>query len=383
MRKLFYEDINITEFEAVVVSCDYDNDKKLYKVLLDSTAFFPEEGGQSADVGTLNGQDVKDVQIKDDLVYHYVENAMEVGHKALGFVDWNQRFDFMQQHSGEHILSGLIHNKFGYNNVGFHLSTNEVTMDFNGTLSWEQIHVLEFEANKVIYKNLPIEISYPSSDELANMEYRSKIEIDGQVRIVTIPEVDVCACCAPHVAYTGQIGILKVAGLQSYKGGVRLNILCGQRALKDYSAKLDSVSAMAQDMSIKQDQVVEGYRRLKEECQALKLKVNDIQAKCLNMSLSSLPSPEESKNAVLFTDISDNVAIRNAVNELMEKYSGYCSVFAGENGSYRFVVGSKELDCNELATKLRSELGAKCGGNKVMIQGSVDGNKEQIESIFM
>ncbi len=378
MRKIFYEDINITDFEATVVSCDYDETRKLHKVLLDATAFFPEEGGQSADIGTLDGQRVMDVQIKEDFVYHYVENVIDVGSMVSGHVDWNQRFDFMQQHSGEHILSGLIHNKFGYNNVGFHLSTNEVTMDFNGVLDWTQAREIELAANMIIYANLPIEISYPSKDELSNMEYRSKIEIDGQVRIVTIPGVDICACCAPHVAYTGQIGIIKIVGLQSYKGGVRLNILCGERALQDYNEKFDSVSTIAQDMSTKQDQIVAGYNRLKEECQSLKTKINDLQSICLSMSLSSLPSPEESESAVLFTDITDNVAIRNAVNELMERYSGYCAVFAGST-SYRFIIGSKNLDCSELAQRLRTELGAKCGGNKVMIQGSVEASRKEIE----
>ncbi len=390
MRKIFYEDVNITEFDAQVVSCEFDQDKKLYKVLLDATAFFPEEGGQSADVGFLGGQKVLDVQIKEDLIYHYVEHAMDIGSTVSGQVDWKQRFDFMQQHSGEHILSGLIHNKFGYNNVGFHLSNNEVTMDFNGVLDWTQAREIELAANKVIYENLPVEISYPTKDELADMDYRSKIEIEGQVRIVTIPGVDVCACCAPHVAYTGQIGIIKIVGLQSYKGGVRLNILCGERALVDYSSKLDTVSKIAQDMSTKQEQVVEGYERLKEETLALKVKVNELQGRYLNMSLNALPGPEECDNAVLFTDITDNVAIRNAVNQLMERYSGYSAVFAGDDldvsghsiVSYRFVVGSKELDCNELAQRLRAELGAKCGGNKVMIQGSVEGNRGEIEKIF-
>lgn len=399
MRKIFYEDINITEFEASVVSCEMDEAKKLYKVLLDATAFFPEEGGQSADVGILGGQQVMDVQIKDDLIYHYVEQAMEVGSTVSGQVDWSQRFDFMQQHSGEHILSGLIHNKYGYNNVGFHLSNNEVTMDFNGVLTWEQAREIELMANKIVYQNIPVEILYPTADELVNLEYRSKIEIDGQVRIVEIPGVDMCACCAPHVASTGQIGIIKIVGLQNYKGGVRLNILCGERALRDYSEKFDSVSAIAQDMSTKQEQVVEGYQRLKDEYQSFKYKVNELQAKCLGMSLAALSGPEESKNAVLFTDITDNVAIRNAVNELMERYSGYCGVFAGgeagdnRDGSgcdgdskgcnYRFVVGSKSLDCNELAQKLRSELGAKCGGNKVMIQGSVEAGREAIEKVLV
>lgn len=384
MRRIFYEDINITDFEAQVVSCEYDEKKKLYKVVLAATAFFPEEGGQSADVGTLAGQEVKDVQIKEDIIYHYVEQDVEVGSTVSGRVDWSQRFDYMQQHSGEHILSGLAHTKYGYSNVGFHLSNNEVTMDFDGSLSWNQAKELELEANRIVYQNIPVEILYPSAEELVGMEYRSKIEIDGQVRIVKIPGVDMCACCAPHVETTGQIGIIKIVGLQSYKGGVRLNILCGERAFEDYSARFDSVSSMAQDMSIKQEQVVEGYQRIKEDMGALKIRVNELQAKCLSMSLDALPSPKESANAILFTDITDNIAIRNAVNELMERYSGYCAVFAGsdEAGSYRFVAGSKELDCSELAQKLRNELGAKCGGNKVMIQGSVEANKDRIIEIF-
>lgn len=382
MRKLFYEDINITEFEGEVVSCQLDNDTKLYKVLLDSTAFFPEEGGQSADIGTLCDQQVLNVQIENDLIYHYVKNPIAAGEKVTGKVDRDQRFDFMQQHSGEHILSGLIHNKFGYNNVGFHLSTNEVTMDFDGYLDWNQAREIELSANKIIHQNLPVIISYPSKEELINMDYRSKIEIDGQVRIVTIPDVDVCACCAPHVSFTGEIGIIKIIGLQSYKGGVRLNILCGIRALSDYSIKQDSVMTIAQDMSTKQEQIVDGYQRLKNDCQNLKIKVNELQNMYLNLSLASLPAPDECNNAVLFTDINDNVAVRNAVNQLMDSYKGYSAVFSGSEGTYRFIAGSKELDCNNLASKLRNDLGAKCGGNNLMIQGSITASKEHISEIF-
>ena len=382
MRKIFYEDINITEFTAKVVSCDFDTDRNVYKVLLDATAFFPEEGGQSADIGTLNDKEVLDVQIKDDLIYHYIKEPVDIGATVTGKVNWEQRFDFMQQHSGEHILSGLIHNRYGYNNVGFHLSKNEVTMDFNGVLDWVQIRDIELAANRIIYKNLPIEISYPTKEELLDMEYRSKIDIDGQVRIVTIPSVDACACCAPHVPTTGMIGIIKITGLQNYKGGIRLNILCGARALLDYTAKQDSVTTLAQDMSTKQENIVDGYNRLKEECQNLKANANALKERCLSMSIATLPSPSDSNNAILFTDITDNVAIRNTVNQLMENYSGYSIVFAGADDNYRFVAGSKTHDCNELSSKLRERFGAKCGGNNLMIQGSVCASKEQITNIF-
>ncbi len=380
-RKLFYEDINRTDFSATVVSCEkaqMASGGEMYRVLLDATAFFPEEGGQSADVGTLNGQEVCDVQIEHDFIYHMVKQPLKVGESVTGHVDFKQRFDFMQQHSGEHILSGLVHNQFGYNNVGFHLSLREVTMDFDGVLSQEQLREIERKANQVIYQNIPIEISYPEKESLDSLTYRSKMEIDGQVRIVTIPGVDACACCAPHVATTGQIGIIKIVNVQSYKGGVRLTILCGERAFADYCAKLDSVTTVAQSMSVKQDQIVEAFDKLKKENLSLKESANELQAKCIRLSLQALPAPEESTHAILFSDITDNIAIRNAVNELTQRYEGYSVIFWGEENAYRFIAGSKSADCNDLAQMLRTKLGAKCGGNALMIQGSVEALKENI-----
>lgn len=382
MRKLYYEDIHITDFKAAVTSCEPAETGDVYCVLLDATAFFPEEGGQSADIGTIDGQDVLDVQIENELIYHTVKEAIAVGKTVDCHVDRPQRFDFMQQHSGEHILSGIVHERFGYNNVGFHLSTREVTMDFDGVLDDAQLRDIELAANQVVWLDLPVEISYPSGEELATVSYRSKIEIDGQVRLVSIPGVDVCACCAPHVDSTGQIGLIKITGCQSYKGGVRLTILCGQRALNDYRVKLDNVSTMAQAMSVKQDQIVDAFEKLRSENQALQESINLLQAKYLSMALSTLPAPTQSRHAVLFTDITDNVAIRNAVNELTGRYEGYCAIFFGEENNYRFILGSSREDCNEMAKKFRTSLGAKCGGNSLMIQGSVDGIKENILSFF-
>lgn len=379
MRKLFYENINITDFTATVISCEPMTDGKQYRILLDATAFFPEEGGQSADKGTLNDLPVLDVQIKNDLIYHYVSKPLEPDTSVTGHVDWEQRFDFMQQHSGEHIVSGLVHGRFGYNNVGFHLSTNEVTLDFDGELTPDQIREIELRANKIIYQNLPVEITYPSREELAALSYRSKIEIDGQVRIVTIPDVDVCACCAPHVEKTGEIGMIKITNCQSHRGGVRLNILCGARALADYNKKQDSVAAVSVALSAKQDLIADAVLKLKENILRQQERINTLQAKYLSLSLSTLPAPSESENAVLFVDKMDTIAIRNTVNELVERYPGYCAVFSGdEENGYQFIVGSKNRDCKELAQTLKKELGAKCGGNTPMIQGSMIAEKETI-----
>ena len=211
-EKLFYQDSHLTEFEAKVLSCEPVNPDILpghsgeYAAELDRTAFFPEGGGQYADTGVLGGVRVTDVQEKDGRILHLLEGPLEPGTCVSGRIDWEERFMKMQQHSGEHIVSGLVHSAFGYNNVGFHLGSEDCTMDFDGELSKEQLVHIEQEANRAVWKNLKIQALYPSAEELARMEYRSKIEIEGQVRIIVVPGYDVCACCAPHVSYTGEIG---------------------------------------------------------------------------------------------------------------------------------------------------------------------------------
>ena len=225
MKKLFYEDIYKIDFEATVTGCTYNETSKLFEVELDQTAFFPEEGGQVADKGFLNGQPVCDVQIRNEIIFHCLKSPLAIGEKVTGQVDWAQRFDFMQQHSGEHIISGLVHRHYGYDNVGFHLGLQEVTLDFNGVLDLAQLREIEAEANDAVWRNLPIVITYPSSEELEKLEYRSKLALTENVRIVTIPGIDTCACCAPHVGYTGQIGLIKITNVQNHRGGVRVNIL--------------------------------------------------------------------------------------------------------------------------------------------------------------
>ena len=299
--------------------------------------------------------------------------------KVQGHVDWAQRFDYMQQHSGEHIVSGLVHARFGYDNVGFHLGKEEVTLDFNGSLTWEQVRDIELDANRAIWQNLPIHVSFPPKDILDKMDYRSKIELSGDVRIVEIPGIDTCACCAPHVETTGQIGILKVTGLQSHRGGVRVNILCGERALKEFSMHQDSVSSISALLSAKQEAVADAVVRLKEESVRQKERANELQADLLSMQTALLPSPKEQDNVVLFTGELDNIALRNTVNSLCEKYKGYCCVFSGSDGDgYRFIIGSAGLDCRKAASLLREQFGAKGGGTAPMVQGSVAASQESL-----
>ena len=407
MEKLFYKDIHITEFDAVVTECSYDEKNKNYRIVLDRTAFFPEEGGQSADKGTLNvsspeaapadssssghvsavlpgvGIQVIDVQIKNDIIYHILPTAIPEGTRVTGQIDWAQRFDFMQQHSGEHIVSGLVHKHYGYNNVGFHLGLQDVTLDFNGELTLEQLRAIEAEANTAIWQNLPVNITYPSAEELGKLNYRSKLDLTENVRIVEIPGIDTCACCAPHVKTTGQIGLVKITNVQNHRGGVRVNILCGARAVADYTEKQNSVSNISVQLSAKPTAVSDAVSRLKEENLRLKELGNTLQASLLDYAVKKLPAPCETEHAVLFVDIMNEIAIRNVINDLTTKYPGYCAAFAGnDTDGYRFIIGSTNRDCRELATILRQTLQAKGGGSAPMIQGTVVADKAALEALL-
>ena len=393
MKKLYYEDVHMTEFEAVVTECIYDEKKNVYKIVLNQTAFFPEEGGQVADKGTLSfvqepGLEpthlpLLDAHIKQDIIYHYVEKEIPVGTVVKGRVDWEQRFDFMQQHSGEHIISGLVNKQYGIDNVGFHLGLQEVTLDFNGVLTLEELRVIETKANEAVWKNLPIHIAFPSSEDLSALEYRSKLDLTENVRIVTIPGYDTCACCAPHVDTTGQIGMIKITNVQSHRGGIRVNILCGNRALRDYTVKQNNAFAISASLSVKQDLIADGVERLKEENFKQKEVMNRLQTTILKNMADNLPAPAESTHAILFVEPMDDIAIRNLINDLVPKYAGYVGVFWGNDiDGYRYIVGSSTLDCRELATALREKFGAKGGGKAPMIQGNVAATQEQIKILL-
>ena len=371
---------------------------KIYRLILDRTLFFPEEGGQSSDKGVINGIEVVDVQINNDIVEHYIalpvqmisqqvnedcepsvpaNMSFEPGTTITAAIDWNHRFSNMQQHSAEHIFSGIVHREYGFKNVGFHLSDNIVTMDYDGVLTAEQIEDIEWKVNQAIAENIEIDARYPEQEELAQLDYRSKIEIDGPVRIVTIPGYDVCACCAPHVKRTGEIGILKVMTVQNYKGGVRISILCGFRALKAFREKNKVVSSLMNCLSTGQETLFERVSQLKEGNQELKIQIGILKQEAMLGKIEIIP--RQQKHVILFEEELDTAIVRNVVNALVEKHEGNCAVFTGNDTvGYRFILGSKTLDCRETAASLREHFGAKCGGSRMMIQGSVEADRESI-----
>ncbi len=357
------------QFTAKVEGCIPEGPDR-YAVILDQTQFFPEQGGQTPDRGTLDGQKVRDVQMMDGAVLHYVTQPIARGKEVKGQVDWGHRFSNMQQHTGEHIFSGLVHARYGYENVGFHLSDNSVTMDYNGPLTQKQVDELESLANAKIWQGIPVVATYPDAASLAQLTYRSKKEIDGPIRIVSIEGVDVCACCAPHVKDTAQVGILKVMNVQSYKGGVRLNILCGRRALEAFQVAAKVQAELVAALKVPPAELATSLTIIQGERDAFRQNFNYAQRKLLKIELDALPADAKTKllfSAALTPDIQ-----RDGVNYLMSKSDGYCGIFCGSDiTGYSFIIGSKSLDCNPLAQALRQAYDAKCGGSAKMIQGSV------------
>ena len=379
-RKLYYEDCHLSTFSAQVVSCEQSD--KGWQIVLDATAFYPEGGGQACDLGTLSGVRVLDVREQGEAVIHLCDGPLPVGERVEGVIDYERRFDLMQQHSGEHIFSGTVNRLYGYDNVGFHLSDNIVTMDFNGVLTEEDVVRVEELVNEAIVKNLPIIVTYPTKEELANMEYRSKIEILGQVRIVNVEGVDVCACCAPHVKRTGEIGMLKVMSVQSHRGGVRISMLCGFRALEAFREKSAIITKLMDSLTVSQELLPDRVEKLKASNQDYKYRLAMSKQKLLEIKMTEIPNEQE--NVFLFEQDIESTVMRNVVNKLTAEHNGVCGVFVGnDEAGYSFIIGSANVDCTQIGALLREKTGAKCGGKKPMIQGSVQASEEILKAVLL
>ncbi len=376
-KKLYDIDAYAARFTAKVLSCVKKENSELYEVTLDGTLFFPEEGGQTPDKGTLGGAEVLDVQINGDIITHILNAPLCEGDVVAGEIDWQHRFFNMQQHSGEHLFSGLTHKKYGYRNVGFHLSNQIATMDFDGALTAEQVEELEWAVNEAIAANVEIKTGYPSKEELEKLDYRSKIEIDGEVRIVEIPGYDICACCAPHVKSTGEIGMLKIQSVQNYKGGVRISFLCGFRALMEYRKKAGIITELTGILTTSQEQLAENVMKLKFQLQSLKSQLSSAKHAVMESKLAQISADQ--RNVILFEDDLEVPVMRSVVNKLVEEHEGVCGVFTGsDEDGYSFIIGSKSADCREVAALLKNKFNARGGGSAVMVQGSVRACAEDI-----
>ena len=378
-EKLYFNDSHLAEFEATVLSCA--EDKKGYAVVLDKSAFFPEGGGQLSDSGNIGGVKVSSVHEKGGEVVHYCESALEEGKTYCCSIDFEQRYRRMQNHSGEHIFSGLTHQLHGFDNVGFHMGAECMTLDFSGELTWEQLTEIEQLANEAVRKNLPIHSSFPSEAELKALEYRSKLELTENVRIVEIPGVDCCACCAPHVSSTGEIGLIKMLDCQRHRGGVRVSLICGMDALDYVRVIQRNVTEISNLLSVKRGESAQAVERILEQMQEFKAK-----AAAVSMELAKLKAAafEETKgNICLFDNALDEPALRELVNMLMEKCGGYVAAFSGnDNEGYRYIIGSKNVDLRANGKAINQGINGKGGGSKEMIQGRANANAETIENFI-
>lgn len=379
-KKLYDSDSHLQTFHAAVLACT-QTDEGQWQVLLDQTAFFPEGGGQLPDEGTLDGIAVLDVQETPDGILHTTASPFPVGSSVTGTLNWTLRHRRMQCHSGEHIISGLAHRFFGCTNVGFHMGEQEIILDFDKELSAAELLRLETAANAVIAENRPIFANYPDSETLAALDYRSKLELTENVRIVTIPDCDVCACCAPHVKHTGEIGLVKLTASMRHRGGIRLWMVAGQLALADYRQKQENIAAISAALSVKQAEAAQGVIRLKQELEDTKEALNTLKRALVLEKCKTLPQTEG--NLCLFEDQLDSQGLRTLVNAGMEHCGGICAVFSGSDAAgYRSVLGSRTVNLRERAKDIHKTLGGKGGGQPTMIQGTVTATRAEIEAYF-
>ena len=377
--KLYDTDSEMWQFSARVLSCEPAGER--WRVVLDQTAFFPEGGGQPADPGTLSGVPVLDAQEEAEGIAHYLAAPLPVGETVQGELDGETRLRRMQNHTGEHILCGLAHRAWGYENVGFHLGEDAVTMDLSGELTLEQLRWLEAEGNRVVWADVPVTAEYPDPALLPSLTYRSKLDLTENVRLVTIEGYDVCACCAPHVKHTGQVGMIKIIDAMRHRGGMRLTILCGMDAYQDYVNRFEQVKTISNLLSAPKDQVVPAVERQLEEKEALHRAVQERDRSMIALRAAALS--ETAGNLCVVDRFEDPEAMRELVNLGMEKAGGVCAAFSGADGAgYRYIIGSKTVDLRAAAKEINTSLRGKGGGKPAMIQGSCAADRAEIEAFF-
>ena len=373
-EKIYLNDSYCKEFSATVVSCGKKDN--LYEIILDKTAFFPEGGGQSADCGTIDGNTVTDVQEKNGVVVHTTDKEIPVGKEVECAIDWELRFSRMQSHSGEHIVSGVAHTLFDCTNVGFHMSDTLMTVDLDKALSAEDIARIELLSNQAIYKNLEIKAIYPTKEELENLDFRSKIELSDDARIVIIGDIDTCACCAPHVARTGEIGIIKIVNAYSYKQGTRIEMLAGINALSDYAslnlANKELMGLLSASRFSVNDAVV------KQNEQLLSLKTQNAQMS-KRLALLELEPVNVGDSVYAITKNLTYDELRHCANSLQEQGAKTCILLSEAEEGYLYVVASKERDVREIVKELNAKFSGKGGGKPDYAQGKLIGDVEELK----
>ena len=378
MERLYEENSFLTSFDAVVESCVQG--KRGYDIILNRTAFYPEGGGQPWDTGVLGGVRVLEVHNRDGRVVHTCDGPLEVGAAVSGEIDWDRRFDLMQQHSGEHIVSGMAHDKWGCDNVGFHLGADVVTIDLNVLLTPEQLQELEEDVNRYLWEDHPIDIAYPAQEELETIDYRSKKELTGQVRIVTFPGADCCACCGTHVRSSGQVGLIKLLSMEKFREGVRIQLVCGGRAFRHLSAVSGQNAHISRLLSAKVLETGAAVERLLAENEQLKAR----RAALEDARFAQLAGEYRGRGDVLlFEEGLSPDSLRRLCDAVLHTCGGRCACFSGRDGEgYKYAMGQLGGQLRELTKDLNQSLNGRGGGRPDFVQGSLNAAEDEIRAFF-
>lgn len=376
-EKLYYADPFLTEFDAKVLACEAE--KGGFAVVLDRTAFYPEGGGQPYDTGVLGGAEVLDVHERAGVITHKCAAPLPVGETVHGRLDWARRFDHMQQHSGEHICSGLICARYGCDNVGFHMGADTVTIDYNADISWEQALDIERRANRYIWEDHPVHIWYPSPAELAALPYRSKKALEGAVRITEFPGADMCACCGTHVDSSGQVGLVKLLSCQKFRDGVRLELLCGQRALDYLAACWEQARQIGQALSVKPEASAAAVERMQGELLTAKERAARLEEQVFAHTAAQYAGAGD---VLLITEALEGDGVRRLCDAVAQSAGGRCAVFAGADGAYKYAVIHAGQDIRPLVKDMNDALHGRGGGRDGFAQGSAACTAEEIRAFF-
>lgn len=378
-EKLYYKNAYMKNFSSRVVSCEPCEGG--YAIALAATAFFPEEGGQYADTGVINGIIVNDVQEKDGVIYHMTDTPIEVGAVVAGTIYFNARYEKMQCHTAEHILCGLIFKTYGLNNVGFHLGADDVTMDISAPLTWDQLMEIEHRANLIVYENVPVTTVFPTPEELPSLEYRSKLDLTENVRIVNIGDYDSCACCAPHVAATGEVGLIKILDAEKLRGGMRIHIRAGIRAYREVAKMQATLSEISHMLSLPRLDTADGVRKLLSDYETKKSELKAAREKYFERE-AELATPTEGNLVLSFLDATQD-DLRTLANAAISKIGGILVLLSGTDGAYRFVLASRSVDLRTEVKKITAALGGGGGGSSIMAQGTLAATLTDIEKYFI
>ena len=377
-RKLYYEDCHLTRFQTQVTGCE--KCEKGYEIRLEETAFYPEGGGQACDLGMLGAVRVLDVQEKGEEIVHLCDGPLETGTIVEGNIDYKRRFDLMQQHTGEHIVSGIINRRYGFHNVGFHVGSEMIEIDFDGVVPAKDLNAIELEANGALWRDLPVRCWYPSREELPNVFYRSKRALPWPVRVVQVPDFDSCACCGVHVARTGEVGLIKLFSVTPLRGGCRIEMSCGARALKLLNQAFDQNRHVSQAFSAIWTETGEAARKMNETLAGEKYRVTQLQKRIFETIAKDYVN---CKDALHFEPDLEPVQVRMLADAIAQHCAGTVAVFSGrDEEGYAYAMVDHKNDLRAFGKEMTAALNGRGGGKPNFQQGRVAAKRQEIEAFF-